>query len=1092
MQPKEWSMRAPEARRRGRVSRAAQAATANVRAIESLECRRMLAGWTPLTNLAPAGVGTMLLMTDGTVMAQAGGISAQWMRLTPNASGSYVNGTWSSMASMSISRLYFASNILPDGRLFLLGGEYSNGSSTASWTNTGQIYNPATNTWSNIPNFPESQYGDVPSMLLPDGRVMCGSLTTAATYIYNPATNTWTSGAAKINGDRSDEESWVKLADDSVLSYDVFGSPLSAQRYVPGSNSWIAAGTSPVQLHTSGGAELGPAFRIPDGRAVFIGATAHNAIYNPATNSWSALNDTPGGIGANDAPGVLLPNGHIVYAAGDTSTSFNPPTSLMDLDPVANTITAVSLTGGPSLSTIRPFNTRMLMLPTGQMLFSSSANRLYVYTPDGAAQAAWRPTISGITRTPAGVYTLTGSQLNGVSAGASYGDDAEMDENYPIVRFTSSSGVVRYAKSFNWNHNGVGSGGATSVQFSFPSPLPVGDYTVNAVGAGIASDNFSYSVQPNGIWTGGGDAVSWSDAANWSNNIVPGPADDAAISSPSANVMLNGGTSAAVHSLTCAGHLTVANGSLSLAAGSQVTGALDLGSGTDAGTLVGAGILTITGTMTWSANSTMSGTGKTIIAAGGALGITGSVTLARVLENQGNATITWSAGNITFAGGTISNVPAGTFNADAPIDFASTRLLIDAGGTNAVSNAGVFHQLDGVVGGNAVGTDCYVPFNNAAGGALNADGAIRLYGGGTSAGTFNSSGLIGIESHSPVYGFDSTATLTGLGTIRFDNSGAISVAGTVDQLHFLDIAGSDSSVNFGAAVTMTADGIIISETGAVATFQSPVSTDGAYSQTGGKLSFAADVSATNRAQIVDVGGAIAFNGSLSTIAALFLGPGSTVTTAAGANAVVRTGRIDADPTATFDLADDGLVIDYSDATPFAAIRSMLASGSAAGAWDGSGINSSVAAVTPGRALGVTEAADVFGSFPATFHGQSIDDTTVLVGYTLNGDGNLDRAVDLTDFTFLAANFNGTGKTWVQGDYNYDGAVDLTDFTFLAANFNQSLPAAAPSMVAAAVVSSPPPAVAAPLAATLTPRASLWIGFDQEQRALSADAPTALL
>src|SRR5689334_23955334 len=40
-------------------------------------------------------------------------------------------------------------------------------------------------------------------------------------------------------------------------------------------------------------------------------------------------------------------------------------------------------------------------------------------------------------------------------------------------------------------------------------------------------------------------------------------------------------------------------------------------------------------------------------------------------------------------------------------------------------------------------------------------------------------------------------------------------------------------------------------------------------------------------------------------------------------------------------------------------------------------------------------------------------------------------------TFLAANFNGTGKSWVEGDYNYDGNVDLTDFTLLASNFNQT-------------------------------------------------------
>jgi len=37
-------------------------------------------------------------------------------------------------------------------------------------TNTGEIYNPATNSWATIANFPQSQFGDDPSTLLPDGR----------------------------------------------------------------------------------------------------------------------------------------------------------------------------------------------------------------------------------------------------------------------------------------------------------------------------------------------------------------------------------------------------------------------------------------------------------------------------------------------------------------------------------------------------------------------------------------------------------------------------------------------------------------------------------------------------------------------------------------------------------------------------------------------------------------------------------------------------------------------------------------------------------------------------------------------------------
>jgi hypothetical protein len=56
---------------------------------------------------------------------------------------------------------------------------------------------------------------------------------------------------------------------------------------------------------------------------------------------------------------------------------------------------------------------------------------------------------------------------------------------------------------------------------------------------------------------------------------------------------------------------------------------------------------------------------------------------------------------------------------------------------------------------------------------------------------------------------------------------------------------------------------------------------------------------------------------------------------------------------------------------------------------------------------------------------------------LDGDANLDNKVDLTDFTFLASNFNGTGKSWAQGDFNGDKKVDLTDFTFLASNFNKT-------------------------------------------------------
>ena len=42
----------------------------------------------------------MLLLTDGTVMCQQQG-GRNWKKLTPDAKGSYLNGTWSDLAPMN-------------------------------------------------------------------------------------------------------------------------------------------------------------------------------------------------------------------------------------------------------------------------------------------------------------------------------------------------------------------------------------------------------------------------------------------------------------------------------------------------------------------------------------------------------------------------------------------------------------------------------------------------------------------------------------------------------------------------------------------------------------------------------------------------------------------------------------------------------------------------------------------------------------------------------------------------------------------------------------------------------------------------------
>jgi hypothetical protein len=466
--------------------------------LEGLEDRTLMTGtWTALNNLAPTpdGIGTMMLLTDGTVMAEGGNVDRTWYKLTPDSAGSYANGAWSSRASMSVQRLYFGSNVLTDGRVFVVGGEYS---SDGGFSRTGEIYDPVTNTWTNTANFLQSAFGDDPTTLLPDGSVLGGYVSGPQTYIYHPTTNTWTQTGTKLRNDQSDEETWIKLPDDSILSYDVFstiGTGVGhAQRYIPSTGTWIDASLgAPNNLtSTSVGYELGPALLLPDGRVFQLGATSHTAYYTPLTNSWTAGPDIPNGFGADDAPAAIMPNGKILFAADHPL--FNGPTRIFEFDPTANTYTDVTPPSSIVNESFASYINRMLVLPTGQVLLTcpgpSGSARLAIYTPDGSASSAWKPTISSIIDNGDGTSTLTGTQLTGLSEGASYGDDAEMSSNYPLIRFVDSANHVFYARTFNWSSTGVATGNTPeTVKFIMPSGM-VGAWSLTVIANGIASDPF--------------------------------------------------------------------------------------------------------------------------------------------------------------------------------------------------------------------------------------------------------------------------------------------------------------------------------------------------------------------------------------------------------------------------------------------------------------------------------------------------------------------------------------------------------------------------------------------------------------------------
>lgn len=442
---------------------------------------------------APSTVGLMVLLPDGTVLAQNNGGTA-WYRLTPDSQGHYATGTWSTITPMHDSRLYCATQVLKDGRIFVAGGEYGSGHTTA------EVYNPLADAWTECPN-PSVTFSDANSEILSDGRVLVALVqgTLRQTIIYDPVANTWTNGPT-ANGIHN-ESMWVKQPDDSILFVDRLTT--NSERYIPSLNQWITDASLPVSIYDPYGLESGPGFLLPNGKSIFLGATGHTAIYTPSgstTNgSWIAGPDIPNASGTPDAPGAMMPTGVILCAVSPVPTSANhfpTPTTFYEYDYVANTFTPVGTPTGGTMSNPSYYGT-MLVVPDGTVLYSNFGNQVYNYQPSGSPLAAGKPTISSITQNTDGSFHLIGTQLNGISEGSAYGDDNQNATNYPIVRLTSSGGTVYFARTYNWTRTSVQTGSASvSTEFALPAGLPAETYSLAVIANGIPSDPTSFVASP--------------------------------------------------------------------------------------------------------------------------------------------------------------------------------------------------------------------------------------------------------------------------------------------------------------------------------------------------------------------------------------------------------------------------------------------------------------------------------------------------------------------------------------------------------------------------------------------------------------------
>ncbi len=483
----------------------------------------------------------MLLLTDGSVLAHNGfttalGNASQWLRLTPDQQGRYESGSWSGEFNMNNARQWFASGVLRDGRVFVIGGEHS---TAGSDTPTGEIFDPQTNQWSNI-NKPSSfdfVRGDCNGSVLTDGRVLLGGATPSGpppswskrTAIWDPHTNSWAEAGLRFgtlgSTDKSDpfeEETFLLLRDGSVLVPAVRDTP-KAQRYVPVLDEWLHVHDAPVSLaiDTLGGTgvfETGPAILLPSGKVFVIGGTGQTAIFTPGPHlnspgSWTTGPAFPADTSASpnwptltalDAPACLLPSGKVVCLGGNTEPIpgdfFSQNPVFLEFNPNSSNTTLPLLDAQPTLPAGNfTWQSCFLVLPTGQLLCSAQTNRLFLYTPDpatGVPHHAWKPAHIEVPEfmIPGDSYRLSGTQINGLSQAVCYGDDAGMATNYPIIRLTNPAiGQVVYLRSHDFSTMGVATGTHApadlhSCIIDIPSSLPLGHWDLAVIANGIASE----------------------------------------------------------------------------------------------------------------------------------------------------------------------------------------------------------------------------------------------------------------------------------------------------------------------------------------------------------------------------------------------------------------------------------------------------------------------------------------------------------------------------------------------------------------------------------------------------------------------------
>jgi N-acetylneuraminic acid mutarotase len=336
-------------------------------------------GWGPGGAMTGRDWHTATLLKDGSVLV-AGGYVVSNGTVT-NSAQRYIpaTNTWEPAGQLVAARAQHVAALLDDGRVLVAGGRGNPGDITLA---SAELYDPATNRWTGVGNLNVARRMAT-ATTLPNGTVLVAgghtspvgqAAPTNTTELFNPATTSFTNG--KSMGVARSFHAATRYANGDVLMSGGYNG-LAPENGIARTTELYEAATGNFVPKASMGIPraIHEATLLADGRVLVTGGGDGNVhlatfqIYTPATNSWG----TTGTMlrAHNYHAAVLLHNGKVL-AVGGVNAGGVPDQPAGLYDPATNTW---SLAGNTSAARSALAAT---LLPTGRVLVSSGYNGAYL------------------------------------------------------------------------------------------------------------------------------------------------------------------------------------------------------------------------------------------------------------------------------------------------------------------------------------------------------------------------------------------------------------------------------------------------------------------------------------------------------------------------------------------------------------------------------------------------------------------------------------------------------------------------------------------------------------------------------------------